>query len=80
MEKLIFSVFSTEFFLEELKVADTVLVPLVFVERVVVVGSPLRPIFLKISCNIFEEAFIEIVFIGAVGVRAFSHGDTAEIL
>ena len=79
MEDFVFSVFSSVLFLEEFHVANTVLVPFIFVEGVIVVDSPLWPVFDKIALEIMEETFVEIVFVCTIWVRIFSLQNASKI-
>lgn len=79
VEDLIFSVSFSVFFLYELQVADTMFVPFIFMERVIVVDTPLWPICGKVTFKIFEETFIEIVFVCTIWVRFFALQNTGEI-
>ena len=79
VEDFVFSVFSSVLFLEEFHVANTVLVPFIFVEGVIVVDSPLWPVFVKIAIKIMEETFVEIVFVCTIWVRIFSLQNASKI-
>jgi len=46
-EDFIFSVFVTELILKEFHVADSVFVPFILPERVIVIDTPLRPVSFK---------------------------------
>jgi hypothetical protein len=79
-ENFILSIFVVELVLKVFHVADTVFVPLILPERIIVVDTPLRPVSIKFWFEIRDDIHIEVVVVFTERIRFPAHKDTAEIL